>query len=191
MEGRTEHPDIIYVPIAPASEQHPRNDSASIVQFPDGSLFIVWIEMHASKEGGHDTAPSSIASMRSHDGGKTWHEHCTEVAPEPGDLSCYNPSLLLLPNGELLFFYLKYHHLVWNEPLQASGYVKWSYDQGQTWSDPQVLWDHVPRGCANDTMVQLSDGRLLKSVEEVPVWGGYPHCVSSSGCYTSDDSTLR
>ncbi len=190
MQGRTEHQGITYISLAPASAQRPRNDSASIVQFPDHSLFMVWIEMHASEQGGHDTAPASIASRRSSDAGRTWQEYRIEVTPEAGDLSCYNPSLLLLPNGELLFFYLKYHRLVWNEPLEASGYIKRSRDQGQTWDDQQILWDHLPRGCANDTMVQLSDGRLLKSVEEVPVWGSYPNCVSSSSCYTSDDHGL-
>ena len=187
MEGRITGPGIEYVSIAEASEEHPRNDSASIAELPDGELFIVWIEMHASELGGNDEAPASIASMRSRDGGRTWTDHRIEVSPEAGDRSVYNPSLVLLPNGELLFFYLKYHHLVWNDALVASGYLKRSHDGGRTWSVPTTLWDHEPYGCANHTFTVLSSGRLLKSCELVPVWGSYPKCVSSSGCFISDD----
>ena len=111
MEGRSSDDPVIggrvtYVEIAPATGAHPRNDSASIVQLDDGSLFMVWIEMHASELGGHDEAPSSIASMRSTDGGLTWGEHRIEQSPGGDIHSVYNPSLIFLPDGELLFFYL-------------------------------------------------------------------------------------
>jgi sialidase-1 len=187
VDGRKTHPGIEYLAIAEATSEHPRNDSASIVELENAELFAVWIEMHASEWGGHDQAPSSIASMRSGDGGETWGEHRVEVSPGEGDRSVYNPSLVVLPDGELLFFYLKYHHLVWNEALEASGYVKRSVDGGRTWSEPVAIWDHQPYGCANHTFTLLADGRLLKSCERVPVWGTYPKCVSSSGCFISDD----
>ena len=58
MEGRPSAAGVTYVDIAPATDSHPRNDSASIVRLDDGSLFMVWIEMHASPFGGHDEAPS-------------------------------------------------------------------------------------------------------------------------------------
>lgn len=187
MDGRTNHPGIEYLTIAAASAAHPRNDSASIVELEGGELFVVWIEMHASSFGGNDEAPSSIASMRSNDGGMTWHDRRIEVAPGEGDRSVYNPSLVVLPDGDLLFFYLKYHRLEWNKPLEASGFIKSSVDGGRTWSRPDTIWDHEPYGCANDTFTLLSDGRLLKSCECVPVWGSYPDSVSSSGCFISDD----
>jgi sialidase-1 len=188
MQGKQQDSHIQYVPIATATAEHPRNDSASIVELANGEAFMVWIEMHASPLGGNDEAPSSIASMRSTDGGLTWGQYRVEVSPGEGDVSIYNPSLVLLPNGDLLFFYLTYHHLVWNEPLQASGRIKRSIDGGHTWSEPTVLWDHEPYGCANHTFTLLSDGRLLKSCEFVPVWGSYPKCTSSSGCFVSDDN---
>ncbi len=187
MEGLQEADGVEYVSIAPATDDHPRNDSATIVELKDGSLLLAWIEMHASASGGHDVAPSSISSMRSYDGGRTWGERRIEVSPEKGDINIYNPSLIVLPDDEILFFYLKYHHLVWDEPLQASGLVRRSQDGGRTWSDPSAIWDHQPRGGANHTFTLLSSGRLLKSVEHVPVWGAFPKCVSSSSAYVSDD----
>lgn len=137
LEGRTSFPGIEYVSIAQGTAKHPRNDSASVVEFSDGRLFIVWIETRASKLGGNDEAPASIASMRSADGGRTWTDYRIEVSPGEGDRSVYNPSLILLPDGDLLFFFLKYHRLVWNEPLVASGYIKRSSDRGRTRSHPQ------------------------------------------------------
>ena len=148
---------------------------------------MAWIEMHASALGGHDTAPSSIASMRSSDGGRTWGCHRIEVSPGPGDLSVYNPSLLALPDGDLLLHVVVYHHLAWNEPLDASGLLWRSGDGGQTWTAQEPLWSHLPRGGANHTFTRLACGRILKSVEEVPIWGAFPKCVSRSGCYLSDD----
>jgi hypothetical protein len=190
MDGRTKHSEITYFSIAKATSEHPRNDSASIVELDGGELFVVWIEMHTSKWGGHDEAPSSIASMRSIDGGVTWKDYRIEVSPLWGDRSIYNPSLVLLSDGTLLFFYLKYHRLVWNQPLESSGYIKRSSDGGWTWSDPEAIWDHQSYGCANDTFTLLSNGRLLKSCEYLPVWGSYPDCRSSSGCFISDDDGM-
>ena len=187
MEGRRSDRLVTYVEIAPATDAHPRNDSASIVQLDDGSLFMVWIEMHASELGGHDEAPSSIASMRSTDGGLTWGEHRIEQSPGGDIHSVYNPSLIVLPGGELLFFYLQYNRLVWNEPLQASGCLRRSADGGRTWGAETRIWDHEGYGCANHTLTRLADGRLLKSVEYLPVWGSYPAMSSRSGCFASDD----
>ena len=187
MEGRTDAAGVTYVDIAPATDRHPRNDSASIVQLDDGSLFMVWIEMHASRLGGHDEAPSSIASMRSADGGHTWDEHRVEQSPGGDVHSVYNPSLILLPDGELLFFYLQYCHLKWNAPLRSNGCLRRSRDGGRTWGGETRIWELAGYGCANHTFTRLGDGRLLKSVEEMPVWGSYPQMTSRSGCFSSDD----
>jgi len=187
MDGSRKHSDVTYLSIAEATSEHPRNDSASIVELVGGELFVVWIEMHESKWEGNDEAPASIASMRSTDDGLTWSDYRVEVSPLSGDRSVYNPSLVLLSDETLLFFYLKYHRLVWNQPLESSGFIKRSLDGGRTWTEAKAIWDHQPYGCANDTFTLLSDGRLLKSCEYLPIWGSYPDCTSSSGCFISDD----
>ena len=38
MDGRTDTAGVTYVDNVPATDRHPRNDSASIVQLDDGSL---------------------------------------------------------------------------------------------------------------------------------------------------------
>ena len=148
MEGRNNWPGVAYVELVKASAEHPRNDSASIVQLDDDSLFMVWIQMHRSDLEGHDEAPSSIASMRSTDGGYTWGEYRVEAEPGKGDLSVYNPSLGLLPGGELIFFCLRYHCLDFDQPLSSSGEIRRSLDRGRTWSEPEPLWEHDAYGCA-------------------------------------------
>jgi sialidase-1 len=189
MEGRTEWPGIEYVEICTATEEHPRNDSASIVEFDDGELFMVWIQMHRSRLEGHDEAPSSIVSMRSPDGGRTWGQYRVEVTPQQGELSVYNPSLVVLPDGTLLFFYLTYHCLDYDKPLSSSGFIKRSHDNGRTWDIVNPLWRNRSFGCANDTFTMLSDGRLVKSVEDVPYRGHKPGAPGHlSSCFTSDDN---
>ena len=187
MEGRQHWPGVDYVEVVKATAEHPRNDSASIVQLPDGSLFMVWIQMHKSDLEGQDEAPSSIASMRSMDGGYTWADYRVEASPEKGDLSVYNPSLILLPNEELLFFFLRYYCIDFDKPVSSSGYLCRSIDGGRTWDEPAVMWDHDAYGCANHTFTATSSGRLLKSVEHVPMRGAHPTLGHRSGCFWSDD----
>lgn len=189
MEGRSTWPGIEYVEIYEATETHPRNDSASVIELPGGELLIVFIQMHRSNLEGHDEAPSSIVSMRSNDGGRSWGEYQVEVSPREGELSVYNPSLIRLPDGEILFFYLTYHCLDYDKPLSSSGYLKRSTDGGRTWEDPMPLWREAPYGCANDTFTLLSDGRLLKSVEDVPYRGHEPGKPGHrAGCFVSNDN---
>ena len=57
MQGKQRDPHIQYVPIATATAEHPRNDSASIVELNSGELFMVWIEMHASPLAGISGGP--------------------------------------------------------------------------------------------------------------------------------------
>ena len=53
----------------------------------------------------------------------------------------YNPSLTLLPNGDLLFFYLRYHCLDYDKPLSSSGCLRRSRDGGRSWNHIENLED--------------------------------------------------
>ena len=99
------------------------------------------------------TRPRRALPPRSADGGLTWDQYRVEVSPGEGDLSIYNPSLVLLPNGDLLFFYLTYHHLVWNEPLQASGRIK----RSKRWGSHVVR----PNGAVGPRTLQLCQPHTL------------------------------
>lgn len=94
-------PGIEYTTIAPATPEHPRNDSASIVELNDGTLWIVWMEFVGTARHGHDEAPNKIVSMKSPDGGRNWGSYRVEVAPNPGDVNVYNPCLVRMCNGKV------------------------------------------------------------------------------------------
>lgn len=173
--------------IAPGTDEHPRNDSATTIELSDGSLYMVWMEFFSSKWVSGDEAPNHLVSMRSRDRGRTWSDYREEAKTEPGDKSVYNPSLLRLPSGEILFFFIRYHHLVWGESLEVSGYLSRSNDEAITWSEPVKVWDHDCIANAHDTLLRLRDGRIIKPNERMPVWSTPPSGVSSSSCYYSDD----
>lgn len=88
--------------IAAGSEEHPRNDSASIVELSDGSLYMVWMEFLASNWVSADEAPDHICSMVSRDGGRTWGDYRVELETDPGDASVYNPSCTFTSRGEAI-----------------------------------------------------------------------------------------
>jgi sialidase-1 len=149
------------VTIVAASAARPRSDHASIIELRDGRLMIAYLEFCGGEElVGHDHAPSNIVSMLSSDGGKTWGERRVLVATNPGDCNVYNPCLLRLNNGEILFHYLRYHELKEGEPVRSSSSICRSRDEGRTFSAascPEGLRD---LGDLN-TLVLLSSGRIL------------------------------
>ncbi|MBJ44190.1 MAG: hypothetical protein CMJ80_13115 [Planctomycetaceae bacterium] len=173
--------------VAPATAKHPRNDSASIVELKDGQLMGVWMEFVQSEHAGHDTGHNRIVSKISRDGGLTWKKHRVEAVPRPGDVNIYNPSLLRLKNGEILFSYLCYNELSWRKPLVSTGYMHRSRDPAAGFGEPEILWKRQPFQSANNTLVQLSSGRLVRPVAKVPIWGGAEDNQQSS-CMYSDDN---
>lgn len=173
--------------IAQATPEHPRNDSASIAELSDGSLLLVWMEFVRSHEAGHDTAPNRISSLTSRDGGATWTDHRVLVEPAEGEVNVYNPSLLRLADGDILLAYLAYNRLEWGKPLVSSGFVRRSADDGRTFGPPALVWDHKPHASANNTLIQLASGRIVRGAGRVPIWGG-PKGREDSACFYSDDN---
>ena len=103
--------------LAEGTKQYPRNDSASIVELQDGRLFMVWMEFFATDvEGGRDDGLNRIVSMTSDDGGRTWKNKRVELETNKGDKSVYNPALLKLANGDVLFTFIRYPRLEWGAP---------------------------------------------------------------------------
>ena len=185
--GRKGRTDLEYVMIAEGTEKHPRNDSASIIELDDGRLFMVWLEFLQTERAGHDEGLNRISSMISDDRGRTWKRKRVELETAPGDMSVYNPSLLKLANGEILFSYIRYHRLEWGAPYDMSGYLKRSRDGAETFGDPVTIWSHQPIGPANDRMIQLKSGRVVQAVERVPGLRGQKSAIES-GCFFSDDN---
>jgi len=172
--------------IAQGNDEHPRNDSASIVELAGGSLFVTWMEFVRSELKSCDTAPNRIASMVSRDGGRTWGDHRIEVEPEETDVNVYDPSLLRLGGGEILFSWFRYTQLEWGQPFRSVGYLARSSDECRTFGPRELLWQDEAVHSANNTFVQISTGRIVRAIGTTDIWGG-PEDNHRCGCMYSDD----
>ena len=175
-----------HITIGPASEEFPGNHSASMVELGDGRLLVVWMRFVRSALAGNDHAPNRIVSATSRDGGHTWDEPRVRVEPHAGDVNVYNPSLLRLPDGEILLFSYRHLKLEWGQPFSTSAYLRRSADDGLTFSEPATMWDDRPFGVPNSTLIRLRTGRLVMPLGETLIWGG-PQDNQKSTCMYSDD----
>lgn len=164
-----------------ANDEHPRQDSATIVELRDGRQMIAWMEHVGGVAGGHDHSPVNIATMVSSDDGYTWADHRILVANNPGDTNVHYPLLLRLKSGDILMYYIRYHEIKPDAPLNFTSYTARSSDDGQTWTEP------MEHNIIGRPMIQLSTGRILNSNQKVQgSWcGSDDHQVA--GAYYSDD----
>ncbi|NPV08008.1 MAG: exo-alpha-sialidase [Anaerolineae bacterium] len=170
--------------IAPATERHPRNTEADIAVLPDGRLLLAYTRFEG---GSSDFDRAEVVGRYSSDRGRTWSEDLV-LQPNDADVNCMSPSLLQLPEGELLLFYLRK-----NSPTDLQVYVKRSADQGQTWGEPTRVTDGQGYYVmCNARAVRLSSGRLLAPVSHCqdargPIEGAGHHVVL---CFVSNDDGL-
>jgi len=181
-----ESPRIIT--IAQATAEHPRHSEPSFVELSDGSLLLAWQEFIKSDRAGNDHAPNRIAAALSRDGGLSWTDHRVLVDTQAPDVNVYSPSFLRLPSGEILLFFLRYDALEEGKPLASSYYVRRSQDEGRTFGDESVVWDHKPHSCASSVVKYLSSGRIMvpASVQIGKVWTESDHDRLGS-LYSDDD----
>jgi sialidase-1 len=106
--------------------------------------------------GGSDHAPATLAMRVSADGGRTWSEDRTLVERE-GVQNVMSVSIVRLPSGELLLFYL-----VKNACDDCRMRVRRSSDEFETLSEPVLVTTepgyHVVN---NDRVLRLRSGRLV------------------------------
>src|SRR5687768_10068113 len=99
-------PEIVMV--AEATEEHPRNGGAELIELNDGAIFMARMEAVPAQgliHSADDEAPHDLVSILSRDGGRTWTDRRILIGRGPQDHSAYSPGLLRLHNGELLFRY--------------------------------------------------------------------------------------
>lgn len=174
------------VTIAEPTIDSPAHHSATMAELGDGTIMAVWMRFVKNPLEGHDHAPNQLVSAFSRDGGRTWDEPRVLVEPEAGDVNVYNPSILRLPSGEILFFY--YHHLqlAWEKPYRTAAYLRRSLDNGLSFGPPETVWHDEPYGVACNRLIRLSCGRLLMPNGETLIWGG-PQDNQKTTCLYSDD----
>jgi len=169
--------------ICPATDEFPRNSEGDIALLPDGRLLLAWTRF----EGGEDDDRASIAGRYSTDMGRTWSAPRLLHANDARQ-NCMSASLLQLPEGDLLLFFLRK-----NSPTDLQVCVKRSGDMGATWGKPVQVTDGNGYYVMNNArVVRLASGRLIAPVAR---------CEDASGpaegsghlrasCYYSDDGGL-
>lgn len=187
------------VMVAEATEEHPRNGSADLIELKDGSLFLCQMLGYDSKlqcQAGDD-APFDLVSRTSRDGGQTWSTPRMMIARKTDETATgYCPALLRLRNGEILLTYEIFHRFVMNEEKDISGFACISRDECRTFSAPATVWSHSSRfGSSSSDTRQLSTGRIIfpicdmtgKALENDGK-GLAPTDLSYAGCFYSDDN---
>ena len=168
----------------PPSKENPRNSEGDFIRLKDGRILFVYTHFTG---GGGDHSKAHLAGRFSSDEGKTWTDEDVVVIPYEGGLNNMSVSLLRLQDGRIALFYARKQALTDCRP-----YLRFSDDEGKTWSDPIVCVPDSDVGyyvLNNDRAVQLKSGRLILPLAlhhrpdwEKPDWAG--HIV----CYYSDDA---
>jgi sialidase-1 len=178
---------VHYLTVAAASAEHPRQSEGAILERKDGKLLLVWQEYIASERGGGDDAPNYLAALTSSDGGFTWGDKRILIRPNPDSTNVYSPSLLRLPNDEILLTYYENQVLERGKPVVSRGLVCRSQDEGDAFGPATVIWDDQPFCNACATLRRLSTGRLINPVDRFlgELWT--PADRLETGCLYSDD----
>jgi len=151
-----------------ATEEHPRQGGASLIELKDGSILLAWMQADRSPAEAGDDAPFDIYAILSRDGGRTWGDRRLLIRRGPDDTAAYKPSFLHLHDGEVLFRYEMYHRFVKGQDRCISAYVCRSRDECRTFSEPIPIFERSSRltGSMNDVR-QLSSGRILVPTERI------------------------
>lgn len=148
---------VEFVDLLPPRPGNPRNTEGDFIQLADGRLLFAYTKFTG---GGSDYAEAHIAARYSSDGGTAWTDEDVVIVPNEGLMNTMSVSLVRLQSGAIALFYL-----VKNDKTDLRPYVRFSSDEGETWSDPIVcIEDEGYFVLNNDRVVQLESGRLVMPV---------------------------
>jgi len=166
--------------LLPPSPGNPRNTEGAFVTLKDGRVMFAYTRF--SGGGDHDAA--TIAARYSSDGGKTWTAIDTPVVANEGGMNVMSVSLLRLRDGRIALFYLRK-----NSVADCRPYLRYSSDEGKTWSEPALC---IPEPgyfvLNNDRVIQLRGGRLVAPVAWHKDQDGKHTSRGIAMAYLSDDA---
>ena len=168
----------------PSREGNPRNSEGDFIRLNTGEILFVYT--HYYGESGDDHASARLMSRISRNYGQTWSEEDELVLENEGQLNVMSVSLLRLRDQSIALFYL-----VKENAGDCRPYVRYSYDEGKTWTQ-RVETIHSPsyNVVNNSRVVLLSDGRILIPVARHAYRGGDLYNYESKAtlfCLISDD----
>lgn len=140
--------------LLPPGTDNPRNSEGAFITLADGRILFAYTHFDGGKQ---DHSSAHIAGRFSADGGRTWDSEDHIVLPNEGGMNVMSVSLLRLRSGEIAFLYLKK-----NSFDSCTGYLRKSFDEAKTWSEPVHVNPREGYYCINnDRMIQLRSGRLV------------------------------
>jgi sialidase-1 len=109
------------------------------------------------------------------------------VTNAPGDVNVYNTNFLRLPDGTILYAFMRYHVLAVGLPPSTSMFVCRSTDEGETFDPPTPIWEREPMHSASGVLKRLSGGRVVLPIgrQTGAVWSPTDH--DTQGAAFSDD----
>lgn len=163
---------------------NPRNSEGDFIELRDGRLMFAYSRFVGGR-GDHDRAV--IAARYSADGGKTWTDSDRILVSDEGQWNVMSVSLLRLRDGRIALFYLRKNSLTDCRPV-----VRFSQDEGSSWSEPRLCIDDMGYYVLNNDRARLlSSERLILPVAlhnkpdySQPDWNG------QIMCYLSDDQGI-
>jgi len=166
--------------VAPATKDAPRNSEGDVEVLKDGRLLLAYTEISGS---GADHDPAFIMGRVSSDGGRTWGEKFVLARNDQGARNAMIAALLRLRDGRIMLGYNKKNSLA-----DTRYYVRFSSDEGKTWSEEILVTPKVRYGAAyNYAPIQLQSGRIM-----IPYAFNQPGAYQAPGhfvvqVYYSDD----
>ncbi len=162
----------VVLDIEPTTE-NPRSSEGAFATLRSGRILFVYSQFYG---GARDNSAARLVAVHSDDEGRTWGPPRV-VVENTGRENVMSVSLLRLRGGRLALFYaLK------NDLSDCRPRLRYSDDEGASWSEPKVVVDAPGYFVLNnDRVVQLRSGRLVVPVAYHRMNGPDP------GSYTSFD----
>lgn len=177
--GLLEIPSVSKQILVPATHEFPKNSEGSMIELKNGDLLYMWTQfVDVAKMVAGEQPPASklrrsphsddgyarIAAITSSDGGYTWSKPWVAIDDRDAEVNIMSPGLTRLADGRLLVAYSwRSSRNTNNEVGRASKMIRFSDDEGRTWSDRLKLPQHDDQyhtGCF-DRSFTLSNGRVL------------------------------
>ena len=169
----------------PPSKTNPRNSEGDFIRLDSGAILYVYTHYYGESDGG-DHASAKLMSRVSRNNGLTWSEDDELVLENEGQMNVMSVSLLRLSDNSIALFYL-----VKENAGDCRPYLRYSYDEGQTWTQ-RVSTIGAPSYTVvnNSRVVLLSERRLIIPVARHVYKGGDVYNYESKAtlfCLISDD----
>lgn len=127
---------------------NPRNSEGSFIALKSGRIAFYYTEFYG---GLHDYSDARIVEIHSDDDGRTWSK--PRIVVEKGDtLNVMSVSMLRLKSGRIAMFYVAKY-----SGLDSGPWLRFSDDEGQTWSQPRRVIDAPGYFVLNNDRVILTE----------------------------------